>query len=99
MGAAVAAVVMMKQRRIVEAFERAGATSVESARPFENLDIEVHGVGMRRLRDRAVIREAAPGHYYLDMEVWQAVRRQRKRLALVIISMMLLLTAVGVFAF
>jgi hypothetical protein len=94
MGVAVAAIVMMKERQIVEAFERAGATTPGSARPFDTLDVEVHGVGMRRLRDRAVIREAAPGHFYLDAEVWQAVRRQRHRLAMVIILLIALPLAV-----
>jgi hypothetical protein len=31
-----------------------------------------------------VIREAAPGLYYLDEEVWIAVRRNRRRRALMI---------------
>ena len=96
MGAAVAAIIMMKERQIVEAFQRAGATTPDSARPFDTIDVEVHGVGMRRLRDREVIREASPGNYYLDYDVWQAVRRQRHRLALVIILLMLGLVAVGV---
>jgi hypothetical protein len=39
---------------------------------------------MKRLHDSAVIREAAPGLYYLDEEVWIAVRRNRRRRALMI---------------
>ena len=38
-------------------------------------------MAVRRLHDRAVIREAAPGVYYLDEEVWTAVRRTRRRVA------------------
>ena len=35
----------------------------------------------RRLRERAVVRETPPdsGHYYLDVEVWRALRRTRRR--------------------
>ena len=97
MGAAVAAIIMMREREIVEAFERAGATTPQSARPFDTMDVEVHGVGMRRLRERAVIREAAPGQYYLDAEVWQAVRRQRQRLATVVILLIVIPLLVMVF--
>lgn len=102
MGAAVAAILMMKEREIVEAFERARATSTDSARPLDTMAIEVDGIGMRRLRDRAVIREAAPGRFYLDVEVWQALRRQRRRLSVVVIVgivvPLLILLGVGVFA-
>jgi hypothetical protein len=42
------------------------------------------------LRDRAVIREAAPGTYYLDEEVWTAVRRTRRRVATVFLVILAL---------
>jgi hypothetical protein len=47
-------------------------------------------LAIKRLHNRAVIREAAPGTYYLDEEVWAAVRRARQRLATVMISVMVL---------
>src|SRR4051812_50227258 len=80
MGAAAAAVVIA-ERRIVEAFELAGATSAASARTPGELAVDTYGVGWRRLTNRAVVREAAPGSgkYYLDREGWQAVRRTRMR--------------------
>lgn len=80
MGAA-AAVILMKERRIVEAFERAGATSPASARTPDDLGVDPHGIGWRRLRDHAVVREAIPGadRYYVDVDVWQALRRMRRR--------------------
>ena len=101
MGAsAVLAVIMKKEREIIEAFERAGATSPDSARPLDTMAIDADGLGMRRLRDRAVIREAAPGRYYLDVEVLQALRRLRRRLSVVVIlgivlPLLLLLLTVG----
>lgn len=83
MGAA-AAVILMKERRIVEAFERAGATSPASARTPDDLGVDPHGIGWRRLRDHAVVREAIPGadRYYVDVDVWQALRRMRRRIVL-----------------
>jgi len=85
MGAA-AAVILMKERRIVETFERGGATSPASARTPDELGVDPHGIGWRRLRDHAVVREAGGGveRYYLDVEVWQALRRMRRRIVLVL---------------
>jgi hypothetical protein len=94
MGAAVA-VILMKERQIVEAFERAGATSLGTSRSPTDLGVDPNGVGWRRLRERAIVREARPGTglYYLDAEVWQATRRTRRRvLAVVLIVMLALLT-------
>ena len=48
-------------------------------------------LAVKRLHNRAVIREAAPGMYYLDEEVWAAVRRARARVATVFISVLALL--------
>ena len=90
MGAAAAAVAIA-ERRMVEAFERAGATSVASARTPDEVGVETSSLGWRRLTNRAVVREAAPGsgRYYLDREVWQAVRRTRMRMLVVLILIVL----------
>ncbi|MEX1128183.1 MAG: hypothetical protein WEB50_06440 [Vicinamibacterales bacterium] len=74
----VAAVLLAKERRMVNRLRAAGAVSREHARTLEELGVP-HGVVLRRLRDRAVIREAAGGHFYLDEESWAAVRRSRRR--------------------
>jgi hypothetical protein len=78
-----------KEREIVEDFRAANATAPERAQSYETLGFG-ESLALRRLHDRAVIREAAPGKYYLDEEVWQAVRRTRRRVASVFILMMLI---------
>ena len=90
MGAAAGAVVVA-ERRMVEAFELAGATSIATARTPEEVRVDPSSLGWRRLTKRAVIREAAPGsgRYYLDREVWQAVRRTRMRLVVVFVLILL----------
>jgi hypothetical protein len=50
---------------------------------------------VKRLYNRAVIREAGPGLYYLDEEVWEAVRRTRRRLATVVLSVIAILLLGG----
>ena len=95
--ATAAAVIVMKERHIVEAFERAGATEPSRGRSPAELDVEPSGIGWRRLQDRAVVRESSPGTglYYLDVEVWQATRRTRRRvLAIVLIALIILLMTV-----
>jgi hypothetical protein len=99
--ATAAAVIVMKERHIAEAFERAGATTASHGRSPAELDVDPSGIGWRRLRDRAIVRESSPGTglYYLDLEVWQATRRTRRRalaVVLIVLLVILALTATGV---
>ena len=90
MGGAVA-VILIKERHVVEAFERAGATSPAQAVSAADLHVDERGIGWRRLRDRAIVREARPGLYYLDIDVWQATRRTRHRVMAVLLFVILAL--------
>jgi hypothetical protein len=99
MGAAVAAVLIRREKEVVDDFRAAGATSRETAQSYTAIGLG-QSVGLKRLRDRAVIREAAPGTYYLDEEVWTAVRRTRRRIAtafLLILVLVLLGVMLGTF--
>jgi hypothetical protein len=96
-GAAVAAILIRREKEVVDDFRAAGATSRESAQSYTAIGLG-ESLGLKRLRDRAVIREAAPGTYYLDEEVWTAVRRTRRRVAtvfLLILALFLLGVVVG----
>ncbi|MDQ2889417.1 MAG: hypothetical protein M3R65_02535 [Gemmatimonadota bacterium] len=92
MGASVAAVIIAKERRIVERFRDAGATSPERARTALDLGVD-ENIGFRRLHRSAVIRESKPGLFYLDEEVWAAVRNRRMR---VVGVMMVIVILVGI---
>ena len=69
MGAAVT-VMLMKERQVVDAFMRAGATSATTAVDPDDLPVDLGGVGGRRLLRDAVLREAGDGRYYLDLLSW-----------------------------
>jgi hypothetical protein len=84
MGAA-ATVIMLKERQVVDAFMRAGATSAATAAYPSDIAVDLGGVGGRRLVERAVLREAGDGRYYLDLLSWEALRRQRRRVLFVIL--------------
>jgi len=91
MGAAAAIAIMrMKEREVVDDFRAAGALTPSTAQSYDAM-----GFGqtraIKRLHDSAVIREVSPGLYYLDEEVWTAVRRNRRRRALMIGSVLALI--------
>jgi hypothetical protein len=92
MGAAVA-VLLAKERHIVSAFERVGAVTRDRARTPDDVGVDATKLAWRRLRDRAVVRDAGDGRYYLDVEVWEANRRLRRRMMVVLLTVILLLAA------
>ncbi len=100
MGAAIVAVIHRKERDIVDELRYVGALSPTTARSIQELGID-EDVGFRRLRSREVVREAAPGHYYLDEGVWTGVRRTRRHVGLVMLVVVLILLGVslGLFNF
>jgi hypothetical protein len=98
MGAAVAAIIVARERRAVEAFRLAGATDRSRAVSLTDLSFDPDDLGIRRLRDHAVIRESQPGLFYLDEEVWQAWGRTRRRIAIIIAIVLLLVLWFGLFA-
>ena len=97
MGATAAAAIMVrKQRELVELFTREGATSAVAAKTLGELNIHHESRAMRQLEGHAVIRQSA-GRYYVDLESWQALRRTRHRMAFVMIALVLLLAiALGI---
>ena len=89
MGAAVT-IMLIKERQIVEAFMRAGATSESSAVVPGDIAVDLANIGGRRLVGRAIIREAGEGRYYLDLPGWEALRRHRRRVLFVILLLIAL---------
>jgi hypothetical protein len=87
-------VIAAKERRIVDAFRDAGATSPSVARTAQDVGI-YEDIGFKRLRRHEVIREANPGFFYLDEPVWSAVRRTRRRLVAVLLVIVMFLIVSG----
>lgn len=95
MGATAAAAIMIrKQRELVELFTREGATSLVAAKTLGELNIDHESRAMRQLEGHAVIRQSA-GRYYVDLESWQALRRMRHRMVFIILALAILV-AIGV---
>jgi hypothetical protein len=91
MGAAAAAAILRRrEQQVIDDFRAASATSPDRAQSYTAIGLG-DSLAIRRLRNRAVIREAAPGTYYLDEEVWAAVRRTRQRLVITMLSIIAVL--------
>jgi hypothetical protein len=81
-----AAAIIIREKRIVSAFRRVGATTSAAAVAPETIGVSEH-FAFRHLRRHAVLREAGPGRYYLDEPSWEAWRLLRRRLVLVAIGL------------
>ncbi|MEO8032502.1 MAG: hypothetical protein ABI765_16760 [Gemmatimonadota bacterium] len=84
MGAVAAAVIVHQEMEVITAFRAAGATSAEGAKALASLGLH-QGIAVSRLISRAVLRQAAPGTYYLDELSWEALRRSRRRIVTVML--------------
>ena len=60
---------------------------------LETIGIE-ETMAVRRLKRRAVIREAAPGLFYFDEDVYLAVSNTRRRIALLLVGTLVLMILV-----
>lgn len=92
--AAVAAILRKREQDVIDDFRAAGATSPDRAQSYTAMGVG-DSLAIKRLRNRAVIREAASGTYYLDEEVWSAVVRTRRRLVVTLLSI-IALVALGI---
>jgi hypothetical protein len=92
MGAAAAAIIIRKEKDLVAHFRAAGAISPATAMTPDALGVHQR-LAWERLVTRAVIREAVPGSFYLDEPSWVALRRTRRRLAIVMLVVAVSLAA------
>ena len=81
--------ILRRERNVVRRFRAAGATAPAAARSLDQLQVP-HNSGFRRLRDRAVIREAGAERFYLDEEVWAAVGRTRRKVSVAVLCLIVL---------
>lgn len=87
--ATAAAVMLHKEKDVVAAFQRAGATAPGSARTLQSLELD-EGLAVERLKRRAVLRNGEPGTYYLDEPSWEALRGIRRRMALAMLLVVII---------
>ena len=88
MGTAAIAIILRNEKDVVEHFRQARALSRETAKTLSELGVD-QGIALRRLRERAVIREGDDGALYLDEPSWMALGKIRHRLLFVILGLAL----------
>ncbi|HEX8673364.1 MAG TPA: hypothetical protein VF710_15825 [Longimicrobium sp.] len=84
------------ERHAFEAFRTADATGPERAKSLRDLDLP-ESMALRALTNRGIVREAEPGHFWLDER--KAAERSRARkpvLIAIIVLLVLLAVAAGV---
>lgn len=96
MGAA-AAVIIKRERDLVEHFQRVGAVSPETAKTRDEIGVDEH-MAWFRLVDDAVIRSAADGRFYVDLPTWEAQGRRRRRVMTVALLIAVLAVAFTVYS-
>ncbi len=94
MGSGAVAVMIKREKEIVESFESAGATGADSARPLGALGLE-ESRHFERLRRHQVVRTAAPGTWYLDRAAWRARQLHRRRVVVAMLAVALFVLAIG----
>jgi hypothetical protein len=82
--------ILRREREVVRRFQEAGATTPATARDLDELHVR-RATGLRRLRHRAVIREAGAERFYLDEQVWQALGHMRRRVSIAVLCLIVLL--------
>lgn len=93
MGASAVAAILAREKHIVDAFRRAGATSATSAVAPAAIGVSER-LAFRKLREHAVLRETSSGVFYLDEPSWQALCAMRRRLGLAAALLVVLLAAI-----
>src|SRR5215475_7903274 len=97
MGAAVAAVIIAREKDLVAHFRAAKALSAGSAKSVGELGVDTR-LAWRILERREIICDAGGGLYYLDEPAWIAHQSRRRRVAIVMLIMVFALLAVSMFA-
>lgn len=88
MVAVMAASAAAAERRHVDAFRVAGATSPERAQPIASLGLARDEV-LARLTARGIVREVARGAVYLDETALIALRDRKPPRALLVVALLL----------
>ena len=98
MGAtAAAAILIRREKDLVAHFRSHGALDAAHAMTPAALGVEER-FAWTVLRNRAIIRDGAPGTYYLDEPSWEAANTRRRRVAIVALIFVLVALVVSQFA-
>jgi hypothetical protein len=78
------AALIRREKQIIEAMRAAGAVTPDTAVTMQAIGMHER-LAFRKLRNRGVLREAAPDYFYLDDQRWESLTRLRHTIAGVMI--------------
>ena len=91
MGAPAAIAVMkLREREVRDVFLSRGAVNPAGAMSLGDLGLE-ESMALRRLKRHAVVREPAPGLFYFDEGVWEAMGSVRRRIAVLFLVALIIM--------
>jgi hypothetical protein len=88
--------IIAKQNQYLRRFQEAGAISPDTAMSLEQVGCRDSRMFQRLVR-REVIRQTAPGQYYLDVAAAQAFRQARRQRALTALVIVLAIAVVLIY--
>ena len=96
MTAAAVAILLRRERELVEEFRAAGATEPAKAVSLSELNLEP-SIAFHRLQRHAVLRESRPGLFYVDEPSWGALHGTRRQIILVALGAVILVLLLTLF--
>ena len=90
------AFIIAKQNQYLKRFQEAGAISPDTAKGLEQVGCQDSRI-FQRMVSREVIRQVAPGKYYLDVEAARAFRQARRQRALTALLIILAIAVVLIY--
>jgi hypothetical protein len=98
MGAsAAAAIIIRRERELVEHFRSHAALSAAAAKTPTELAVEQR-MAWVILLNRGIIRDAGGGRFYLDEAAWEANRAMKRKMAAVMLVVFICAAAAAAFA-
>jgi hypothetical protein len=92
----VIAIMRRREEEVRDDFYRAGALQAVAARSLADVGLE-ENYTLRRMMSRSIVRESAPGLFYFDEDVWRSVRAMRRRMVLILLVVVALAGAAGLY--
>jgi hypothetical protein len=96
-GAVIAIMIAAARKRVLSTLRGGSATTAERARRLDDLD-RMARKQLERMVAAGVIRQASPGHFYLDEPAYADWEREQRRRALFIIIAMVFVVLALLFA-
>lgn len=88
------AVIVAREKHIVEAFRKAGAITPDTAVDPAAIGVAKR-VAFRKLCEHLALRQASPSTFYLDEANWREWRNRRRQMILLVVVLVLIAVVIA----